>query len=287
MARASMAFSHGSGMAEQGQIVGFRGATGENQLFCFHAKASGEPVAGITHRRRRGEPKPVLTTGGVAPLRLPPGGHRHHHLLCTGGGGLEVEGDWVSTLHRTLRRTWQHGVTSARDAMQAAQRPFSLLLLLAGGLWMQAAAAIDRDELLNQMKSMRPSTMATLETRQVDGGLYTLGLFSLAGDEADPNLRRYKLWKEYPHDLVVPTESVNCSTTTPMRVTRDDKAIYLRRLNPGGVITPANREDYLVWWAACVPDQAGVDPSTLRQKAQELGYSTLLRESVEVLRLPQ
>ena len=171
--------------------------------------------------------------------------------------------------------------------MQAVQRPFSLLLLLGGALWIQAVAAIDRDELLNQMKSMRPPTMTTLETRQVDGGTYTLGIFSVSGDEADPDLRRYKLWKEYPHDLVVPTESVNCSTDGPMRVTRDDQAIYLRRLNPGGGITPANREDYLVWWAACVPDQAGLEPSTLKQKALELGYSTLLRESVEVLRLPE
>lgn len=170
--------------------------------------------------------------------------------------------------------------------MQAAQRPLSLLLLSAGVLWVQAAAALDRTQVLDQMRRMRPETMAILETRQVDGGTYTLGLFALSGDQADPQLRRYKLWKEYPHDLVVPTESVNCSTDGPLRVTRDDQAIYVRRLNPGGTVTPANREDHLVWWAACVPDQAGVDPSTLKPKAQELGYSTVLSESTEILRLP-
>jgi hypothetical protein len=181
---------------------------------------------------------------------------------------------------------WQHGQTSAPDVMQAAQRFLSLLLLSAGVLSAQAAAAMDRTELLNQMKRMRPQSMAILETRQVDGGTYTLGLFALSGDQADPDLRRYKLWKEYPADLVVPTESVNCSTEGPLRATRDDRAIYVRRLNPGGTVTAANREDHLVWWAACAPDQAGVDPATLKAKALELGYSTLLTESTEILRLP-
>ncbi len=168
--------------------------------------------------------------------------------------------------------------------MQAAQRPFSLLLLAGSVLCAQGVGAVDRSEVLNQMKSMRPSTMVTLETREVDGGLYTLGIFSIEGDSVDPDLRRYKLWKEYPHDLVVPTESVNCGTEGPMRVTRDDQAIYVRRLNPGGVLTSANREDHLVWWAACVPDLAGVDPATLKPKALELGFSTLLTESTETQR---
>ena len=170
--------------------------------------------------------------------------------------------------------------------MQAAQRSLSLLLLAAGLLCARGVDAVDRDEVLNQMKGMRPKSMVTLETRQVDGGTYTLGMFEMGGDAADPDLRRYKLWKEYPHDLVVPTESVNCSKQGPMRVTRDKQAIYVRHLNPGGVVTSANREDHLVWWAACVPDQAGVDPATLKSKALELGYSTLLTESTQTLRLP-
>jgi len=170
--------------------------------------------------------------------------------------------------------------------MQAAQRSLSSLLLAAGLLCARAVDAVDRDEVLNQMKGMRPNSMVTLETSQVDGGTYTLGMFEMGSDAADPDLRRYKLWKEYPHDLVVPTESVNCSKQAPMRVTRDKQAIYVRHLNPGGVVTSANREDHLVWWAACVPDQAGVDPATLKSKALELGYSTLLTESTETLRLP-
>lgn len=170
--------------------------------------------------------------------------------------------------------------------MQAAQRVFSLVGLAAGVLFSPAVGAIDRGDLLDQIKRMRPADLKILAVRPVAGGTYTLGMFEIAKDSSDPDLRRYKLWMEYPDDLVVPTESVSCSTMSPMRVTRDQQAIYLRRLNPGGRITKANRDDHLVWWAACVPDQAGIDPATLQDKARELGYPTLLVESTETLPLP-
>jgi hypothetical protein len=105
-------------------------------------------------------------------------------------------------------------------------------------------------------------------------------------DPADPDLRRYKLWRESPENLIIPTESVSCSRTDPMRVTRDKSAIYLQRLNPGGLVTSANRENHLVWWAACEPELAGEDPSALKEKAKSLGFSTLQVESQEILRLP-
>jgi len=41
-----------------------------------------------------------------------------------------------------------------------------------------------------------------------------------------------------------------------------------------------------VWWAACHPTLAGKEPETLGEQARELGYSTQLIESEEVLRLP-
>jgi len=148
------------------------------------------------------------------------------------------------------------------------------------------ARAIEREELLEQMKRMRPSEMTVLETQSIGGGTYTLAIYAIKGDASDPDLRRYKLWKEYPDNLVVPTESVNCGRTSPLRVTRDNDAIYIRRLNPGGPITAANRENHLVWWAACVPSQAGQDPATLSTKARELGYSGLLVETIETLRVP-
>ena len=171
--------------------------------------------------------------------------------------------------------------------MQAAQRVSSLILAAGAALWPGSAVAIDRGELLEQMKRMRPAGITTLETKPAAGGTYTLGIYAISTDPVDPDLRRYKLWREYPDDLVVPTESVNCSLEEPMRVTRDAEAIYVRRLNPGGAVTEANREDHLVWWAACVPDQAGVDPTSLTEVARERGFSTLLVESIETLRLPQ
>jgi hypothetical protein len=164
---------------------------------------------------------------------------------------------------------------------------------LAAGLSLSAlsvgagpAEAIDRGELLEQMKRMRPADLIVLEAKPMAGGDYTLAIFAIKGDDSDPDLRRYKLWKEYPNDLVVPTESVNCSTTEPLRVTRDKKAIYIRRLNPGGVVNDSNREDHLVWWAACVPAEAGKDPATLADQARQLGYSGLLTETTETLRVP-
>ena len=138
--------------------------------------------------------------------------------------------------------------------MQAAQRVLSLIVLAGGALMNPCpAGAIDRGEVLDQMRRMRPADLTSLETRPVANGTYTLGIFSISTDSADPTLRRYKLWKEYPNDLVIPTESANCSLDAPVRVKRDEQAIYVRRLNPGGLITEANREDHLVWWAACVP----------------------------------
>ena len=94
------------------------------------------------------------------------------------------------------------------------------------------------------------------------------------------------MWQEYADDLVVPSESVSCSREEPLQMTRDNDAIYIRKLNPGGPLRLSTREDHLVWWAACHPELAGQDPVSLTDKARELGYSTLLIESQEVLRLP-
>ena len=142
-----------------------------------------------------------------------------------------------------------------------------------------------REKVLEKMRASRPPDLVVLETRE-RGGTYLLGIFAIQADSADPGLRRYKLWRESPENLIIPTESVNCSQAEPMRVTRDQTAIYLNRLNPGGLITSANREHHLVWWAACEPELAGEDPSDLTEKAKALGFSTLQKESQEILRLP-
>ncbi|MFL0744309.1 MAG: hypothetical protein AB8A48_08790 [Prochlorococcus sp.] len=143
--------------------------------------------------------------------------------------------------------------------------------------------AIDREEVIEQMKKNRPANLVVLIKRPDVGGDFLLGLYALKKDKSDPDLRRFKLWKEWPYDLNVHTESVRCNPEEPLRVTRDGRAIYVRRLNPGGVVTPVNREDHLVWWAACVPELGGTDPATLKDRALSLGYSTVLVESQEVL----
>ena len=113
-----------------------------------------------------------------------------------------------------------------------------------------------------------------------------LAIFAINSDPADPELRRFKLWQEYADDLVVPSESVSCSREEPLRMTRDNNAIYIRKLNPGGPLRLSSREDHLVWWAACHPTLAGKEPESLGEQARDLGYSTQLIESEEVLRLP-
>ena len=161
----------------------------------------------------------------------------------------------------------------------------SLGLMAASAVQPVMAEGISRDEILEQMKSMRPPDLVVLEKRDV-GGEYTLGIFAIKRDPANRELRKFKLWQEYPDNLLIPSESVDCSVEEPVRVTRDKEALYIRKLNPGGPVRATAREDHLVWWAACHPELAGQDPGSLADKARELGYSTLLIESQEVLRLP-
>ena len=162
---------------------------------------------------------------------------------------------------------------------------FSLGLVASAAVQPAVAEPVNREQVLEQMKAMRPIDLVVLD--QGEGAEeYTLGIFAVSGDPADPEIRRFKLWQESADNLVIPTESVNCSREEPLRVTRDTEAIYVRKLNPGGTRRASTREDHLVWWAACHPDLAGQDPSGLSDKARELGYSTELIESQEVLRLP-
>ena len=167
--------------------------------------------------------------------------------------------------------------------MRAIHWISSLSLLMASAA--VHAVPVDRESLLEQMKAMRPVDLVVLDQR--DGAdEYTLGIFAINSDPADPELRRFKLWQEYADDLVVPSESVSCSREEPLRMTRDNDAIYIRKLNPGGPLRLSTREDHLVWWAACHPNLAGKEPESLGEQARELGYSTQLIESEEVLRLP-
>ena len=142
----------------------------------------------------------------------------------------------------------------------------------------------DRKILMEKVPTMRPSNLVILIKRtHIQGGEYLLGIYDLKVDEVDQTLRRFKLWKEWPFDLSIHSELVRCSYEEPLRLKRYSKSIYVRRLNPGGGVTTSNREDHLVWWAACFPSLAGIDPETLNEKALEMGFSTELIESQEIL----
>ena len=151
--------------------------------------------------------------------------------------------------------------------------------LVSGG----ASVAIDRQDVLDQMRKSRPQDLQVLIEEPDAGGNRIIGIYGIRKGGSDPNLRRYQIWDESPADINIFFESVNCSPATPLRVKRTTSAVYVRTLNPGGPVGETNREDHLVWWAACVPDVTGTDPTTLRQKALDLGYSTLIPERQELL----
>ncbi|WP_320673603.1 hypothetical protein [Prochlorococcus sp. MIT 1341] len=160
-------------------------------------------------------------------------------------------------------------------------------LVCFGGIAVEAFEVSRQKSSSEKMKKLRPPNLVVLIKKPDLGGDYVLGMYEVEIDKRDQSLRRFKLWEEWPYNLKVRRESVRCNSEGPLRVKRDSKSIYVRRLNPGGLITPVNREDHLVWWAACVPEMAGVDPSTLKKKALSLGFSTFLVEKQEVLRIPK
>ena len=146
-----------------------------------------------------------------------------------------------------------------------------------------AVEAIDRKEILEQMRKSRPKDLQVLIQKPDAGGMLTIGIYGVKAGAGDPDLKRYQLWEESPSDLNIYFESVNCSPTNPLRVKRTETAVYVRTINPGGVVGNQNREDHLVWWAACVPEMAGTDPASLREKALSMGFSTLIPERQELL----
>ena len=157
------------------------------------------------------------------------------------------------------------------------------LLGLGGLIWTNPLGAFDRQEVLERMRRSRPADLKVLIERPAPVGTQSIGIYAVKPASSNPDTRSDQLWEESTSDLNVYVESVNCSTETPLRVKRTRSMVYVRTLNPGGPITDVNREDHLVWWAACVPEVAGTDPATLLQKALDLGFSTLIPEQQEQL----
>ncbi|MEB3265426.1 MAG: hypothetical protein VKN13_02305 [Cyanobacteriota bacterium] len=130
----------------------------------------------------------------------------------------------------------------------------------------------------------RPPGLVLLDQRQGREGPEALGVYGARPDPLQPNLWTVKVWLERPNNVQVLSDSIRCGSDSPMRITTDGRRIYVRLLNPGGAINPANRVDHLIWWAVCHPAQAGRDPADLGPLARQLGYSGGLAEREEVLR---
>lgn len=151
----------------------------------------------------------------------------------------------------------------------------ALAALLAPPAWAEGGGVRPQDA--------RPPGLLLLQERPGLGGKQAIGIYGVVADPGSPGLWRIKLWDEQPNDVKVRSESIRCTPTAPMRVTSDGANLYVRELNPGGAITPANRMDHLVWWATCFSEQAGKDPAGLAALARQLGYSGTLRESEQIV----
>lgn len=129
----------------------------------------------------------------------------------------------------------------------------------------------------------RPPDLVVLQQRLTPEGPTMLGVYGAVADPALPGLWRLKLWQERIGRVTVSAEVVRCDPAAPMRISSEGRQRILRQLNPGGLITPANRQSHLIWWAVCVPRLAGVDPAGLAAEARRLGYSGNLQEQQQIL----
>ncbi|MCP9816486.1 hypothetical protein KBY76_07350 [Synechococcus sp. GreenBA-s] len=161
--------------------------------------------------------------------------------------------------------------------------PLALAVALAAGLPLAGPPAQAAEGEMVAPAAARPEGLVVLEERATMAGQEVTGVFSVSRDPADPAVRQIKVWLEKPNDLRVRTETLRCSPAAPMRITSNGRQFILRELNPGGIITPANRLDHQIWWAACFPEHAGKDPAGLQVVARQLGFSGQRQERQEVL----
>lgn len=129
----------------------------------------------------------------------------------------------------------------------------------------------------------RPPDLVILEERITHEGQRSLGVFGATQDLGDGEVWRVKVWRETTESVDVSTDMVGCGRSSPMRITEQGGRLVLRQLNPGGLITAVNRLDHLIWWAVCVPEQAGRDPAGLASLARQLGYEGNLAEREQLL----
>lgn len=147
-----------------------------------------------------------------------------------------------------------------------------------GVTWPAAAQEDGRSNAEN-----RPPGFQLLLDKVTHRGREVVGVYGLVPEPAQPGLWRVQVWEELDDRVTVATDKIGCSLSSPMRITGTARRLIIRELNPGGDITPANRLDHLMWWAVCVPAQAGKDPASLGPLARQLGYSGRLPEREQVV----
>lgn len=157
----------------------------------------------------------------------------------------------------------------------------SMALLAASTLVVAWPAAAQDDSRSNA--ESRPPGFKVLLDKVTHRGREVVGVYGLVPEPAQPGMWRVQVWEELDDRVTVATDKIGCSLSSPMRITGTARRLIIRELNPGGVITPANRLDHLMWWAVCVPAQAGKDPASLGPLARQLGYSGRLPEREQVV----
>ncbi|MFZ0407058.1 MAG: hypothetical protein WAM11_02980 [Cyanobium sp.] len=158
------------------------------------------------------------------------------------------------------------------------------LALPQGGL--RPAAAADNPPPADA-RAPRPADLVILQEWVTREGPQSIGVYGIKVDPLMPDNRSVQVWQEQLDRVTIATDKIRCSPQGPMRVTGTANRLIVRELNPGGPITQANRLDHLIWWAVCVPAQAGKDPAGLGALARSLGYSGQLIEREEVLVAPR
>ncbi len=136
-------------------------------------------------------------------------------------------------------------------------------------------------------KAPRPAGLVILQEKLTREGPVAVGVFGAKADPLMPGTWSVQIWEEKLDRVTIATDKIRCGPQEPMRVTGTASRLIVRELNPGGPITSSNRLDHLIWWAVCVPAQAGKDPATLGALARSLGYSGQLVEREEVLVVPR
>ncbi len=164
--------------------------------------------------------------------------------------------------------------------------PGVLALLLAGLLPLAGPLALPgraEPEAPRTNEQNRPPGLTVLQDKVTHRGREVVGIYGAVAEPGAGRLWRVQVWEELDDRVTVATDKIGCSVTSPMRITGTARRLLIRELNPGGLINPANRLDHLMWWAVCVPAEAGRDPATLGPVARRLGYSGTLPEREQVL----